>query len=72
MKIGSKPRKTPPKASWLKPACTADVRETSFKYQCKTAEFAIYVEYYTKYTTFPKSKWRRSIAKDVDLLNFQR
>jgi hypothetical protein len=43
--------------------------ETSCKNECESAKIAIYSVYYTKY---PEQKWRRSIAKDVDLLNFRR
>jgi hypothetical protein len=43
--------------------------ETSCKNECEPAKIASYSAYYTKY---PEQKWRRSIAKDVDLLNFRR
>ena len=43
--------------------------ETSCKNEHEPAKIAIYSVYYTKY---PEQKWRRSIAKDVDFLNFRR
>jgi hypothetical protein len=43
--------------------------ETSCKNEREPAKIASYSVYYTKY---PEQKWRRSIAKDVDLLNFRR
>jgi hypothetical protein len=43
--------------------------ETSCKNEREPAKIAIYSIYYTKY---PEQKRRRSIAKDVDFLNFRR
>jgi hypothetical protein len=43
--------------------------ETSCKNEHEPAKIAVYSVYYTKY---PEQKWRRSIAKDVDFLNFRR
>jgi hypothetical protein len=62
----------PPNSSKAVPpsrVCATNVVETSCKKECEAAKIAIYSVYYTKY---PEQKWRRSIAKDVDLLNFRR